>query len=108
MCLINIRLITKVTKMNQTKYPFCVNSILTIKDIFYMLCNDGCKEDALWLYNVSKINKKWSIELDQAFRDACTKNHKNVAECLYELSKTDEHIRSNFSSSYENGFLFGM
>lgn len=96
--------------MSLIKYPFDKNiKTLSAENIFTLLCYDGNKECASWLYDISKKNKNLSINVNSAFKIACLKGNKEIVEWLYNLSKDDITLDENgnviFVFFCENGFI---
>ena len=84
----------------ENKYQLNKTGNLSIQDIFLMACFDNNKILAKWLWEISKINKDWSIDIhtdnDIIFKHAFENNYYEICEMIYNLSE------NNFVTMYIN------
>ena len=79
---------------------------------FRYSCGNGHKDQAQWLYNISKIynnplgvNTKININAynENAFRDACFSGHKDIAD---KNNMDDNNTKININANDENAFIW--
>ena len=86
---------------------------ININELFHYACQNGHRNVAEWLYELSKTDGNTKIDIhsknmhgdnDWLFTHACSNGHKNVAKWLYELSKTDGNTKIDIH--VDNDFAF--
>lgn len=67
-------------------------------------CSNGCLDSAKWILSVTKIERNI---LDQIFREACTREHLDIARLIFYLNDSKIDIHLNNEELFRNACQFG-